>query len=48
MTVGLRVGNMQPVQPVIYLLVQACQLLWLVILHDVYQPFTYVAHTILF
>jgi hypothetical protein len=29
-----------------YLLVQASQHLWLVFLHEVYQQFTYVGHTI--
>ena len=31
----------------IYLLVQACQQLWLVDFDDVYQQFTYVSHVIL-
>jgi hypothetical protein len=47
MTVCLRVGRPQPEQPVMYLLVQAYQHLWLVFVHDVYQLLACVAHTIL-
>jgi hypothetical protein len=28
-----------------YLLVQACQHLWLVTYHDIYQQFTFISHT---
>ena len=33
-------------QPITYLLVQACQHLWLALRNEVYQQFTYIGHTI--
>jgi hypothetical protein len=43
MAVRLRQGSAQAPAPAIYLLVQACQHLWLVDGNDVYQRFTWVS-----
>ena len=42
----LRQENAQFLNLATYLLVQACQHLWLVVTYDVYQRFTYVDHTV--